>query len=330
MKPEEIKAVQNKIPGVFEKIYGYRASSLWEIGGYQNRVFEFSYGQDPLILRVTPSRHRNREQLQAEITVVNRLKEEGIPVAASITLPGTNSIEEVHLEGQTYYLCVFEKAPGKTWIEEPQNEDTFFEAGKVLARIHKKNKELPDGLSRPSWKENHYLQNAFRCIPAEKSWVVKKMEKHLAKMESFPRGECQFGLVHGDYNFANMLYEDKRVTVIDFDESEFHWFVYDLAVYLFYYLLGGDPANMDLEANRLVWKKFGEGYCQEKELDPEMVERLPEFLRLREFILYSSLHGHFNRGRWGKWQKDFISTAEARIREDRPFADMDFNRLLGF
>jgi len=329
MDKGNIKTIQNQIPKIIEKIYGINVSSLVEIGGYQNRVFEFKYKKRKLILRVTPENHRTREQLKAEITMVKTLKEQGIPVAGPVTLPGSSPVEKVDLEGDIYYLCVFEKAPGKTWIEEPQDERTFLDAGKVLGKIHRENEKLPEKFNRPSWQENHYLKNAYKFIPMEKSWVIEKMEQHLEKMENFPRPRDQFGLVHGDYNFGNMLYEDNRVTIIDFDEAEFHWYIYDLAVYLFYYLLGGDPAKMDLEPNKLVWQKLAEGYNQEKKLDREMVERLPDFFRLREFILYSSLYGSLSRGSWGKWQKDFIRTTEERLQEGRPFVDLDFNRLLG-
>lgn len=329
MNREKIKAIQNRIPKIIDKIYPIDQASLHEIGGYQNRVFEFEYKDQKYILRVTPQDHRTLKQIKAELELIHKLKEEGIPVANSVTLPGAAPVEEVELEGNTYYLCVFERAPGKTWIEEPQDEKTFLEAGRVLGKIHTKNEKLPKKLERPCWKENHYLKNAYKFIPAEKSWVIEKMENHLDKLDKLPRTENNFGLVHGDYNFANMLYDDNRVTIIDFDEAEYNWFIYDLAVYLFYYLLGGDPANMDLETNKLVWKKLGEGYSGEKKLDPEMVEMLPDFLRLREFILYSSLYGSFARGSWGKWQKDFVRTTEERLKKDQPFVEMHFNRLLG-
>ncbi len=329
MDQGKIKTIQNQIPKIIEKIYPIEAATLQEIGGYQNRVFEFTYKNNQFILRVTPREHRSCQQIEAELELVNKLKNEGIPVASSVKLPGASAVEEVELEGDTYYLCVFEKAPGKTWIEEPQNEKTFLEAGRVLGKIHTKNEKLPEKLARPCWRENHYLQNACKFIPAEKSWVLEKMENHIGKLDKLPRTKNNFGLVHGDYNFANMLYDDSKVTIIDFDEAEYNWFIYDLAVYLFYYLLGGDPANMELEPNQLVWKKLGEGYSGEKKLDPELVARLPDFLRLREFILYSSLHGSLARGSWGKWQKDFIRTTEDRLKKNQPFVDMDFNRLLG-
>jgi len=329
MDREKIKTIQNLIPKIIEKIYPIDRASLREIGGYQNRVFEFTHNNKQFILRVTPAEHRTRQQIEAELEMIHKLKEEGIPVANSVTLPGAAPVEKVELEGNTYFLCVFEKAPGKTWIEEPQNENTFLEAGRVLGKIHTKNEKLTEKLERPSWRENHYLRNACKFIPAEKSWVIEKMENHLEKMDKLPKTKNNFGLVHGDYNFANMLYDDNRVTIIDFDEAEYNWFIYDLAVYLFYYLLGGDPANMDLEPNKLVWKKLGEGYSGEKNLDPEMVEMLPDFLRLREFILFSSIYGKLPQGSWGKWQKDFIRTTEERLKKNLPFVDMDFNRLLG-
>jgi len=48
------------------------------------------------------------------------------------------------------------------------------------------------------------------------------------RLERYGKSKDRFGLVHADMRLANLLVADKDVTVIDFDDCGFSWFMYDL------------------------------------------------------------------------------------------------------
>ena len=323
MRLETINEIRAELPDLIRQYFPVQVWSLQELGGYQNWVYQMSCHDRPYIVRVTPASHRSLAELKAEISFVNRLYEQSIPVSASVTFSGTPTIQRVKLEQETCFLTVFEKAPGLNWGDVVQNETHYREAGRVLALIHRESKRHTTRINRPLWSENHYIRAAKRAIPDEKLWVLYKMVEHIARLRELPQVEGEFGLVHGDYHYANMLYRDDGVTVFDFDEVEYHWYSYDLAVYLFYQLLGSDPGAMDIATTARVWAPFLEGYAAEQPLPDNLTERLDDFLRLREFMLYSSIYGSVPRRPWDTWRKRYIAEADRRFKSDRPFVDLD-------
>lgn len=323
MDRRTVEEIRTNIPDIIQAHYPVEFWSMQEHGGYQNWVYEVRCHGRPLILRVTPAGHRSLTELKAELTIVNALRERGIRVAAPMRLSGIPTINRVRLQRNTYFIVVFETAPGMTWSERPQREEDFFEAGQVLASIHAETERMPAGIERPYWDQNHYFRIAKRVIPREKRWVLHEMNEHIAKLSEYERTPGEFGLVHGDYQFANMLYSDDGITVIDFDEVEYHWYLYDLAVYIFYYLLGTDPSSINVDANRIVWRRFLQGYESERGLPSRFEERLHDFLRLREFMLYSSLYASLPRRPWGEWQKNFVAETERRLKAGAPFVEIE-------
>ncbi len=323
MDSRTIEEIRAYIPDIIRQQYPVQVWSMQEHGGYQNWVYQVSCHDRPLILRVTPASRRSLTQLKAELTIVNALRQRGIRVAAPLQLSGVPTINRVRLSENTYFIIVFETAPGMTWSERPQREEDFFEAGQVLARIHAETEQIPRGFERPKWNRNYYLRIAKRVIPRERRWVLHRMNEHIEKLHEYEETPGEFGLVHGDYQFANMLYSPEGITVIDFDEVEYHWYLYDMAVYIFYYLLGKDPSTIDVDANRIVWRRFVQGYESRRGLPSDIEHRLHDFLRLREFMLYSSLFASLPRRPWGDWQKNYVAETERRLKAGEPFVDIE-------
>lgn len=323
MNLDQIKEIRDTIPGIISEYYPVQVWSLYELGGYQNWVYQISCEDRQMVVRVTPAAHRRFSHLQSEIALVNALHRRGVPVAAPVQHPRVPVIRRVKLRKGTYYLSTFEKAPGLTWREVPKRDAIFLDAGRVLARIHTETANISHTLARPSWEENHYLRAARRAIPCDRRWVLHKMIDHIGRLRELPHGQSEYGLIHGDYQFSNMLYSSGGVTVIDFDEAEYNWYAYDLAVYLFYILLGSDPGDMDLAAGGRIWRRFLEGYSAERRLPDALFERLPDFLRLREYKLYSSIFCSLGIRPLGAWQSSFLWNTEQRLKSDRPFIDVE-------
>ncbi|MCM1989246.1 phosphotransferase enzyme family protein [Oceanirhabdus seepicola] len=323
MKEAIINDIRNNIKKVIKQ--KYNITELNELGGYQNFIYEGQLNSRKYIFRITDNSHRNKSELREEIELINILVKNGAPVTKPVKFPSLDYVEEIKSDKETYFVCVFEKVKGVNWNEKPQSDENIFNAGKALGKMHRIVQNTERNFKREAWDKNQYLQIAKEVIP-DKS-IHNKLDELISRLNQLPKTKESYGVIHGDYLFCNMLYDGDNITVIDFDECEYNWFIYDIAVYLFYYILGGDPKNIDIEPNEKLFKTFMEGYKQENKIDMFWIEKLNEFFRLREFILLSSIYRSSYPDSLGKWQKDYIEVTEERIRNNIPFVDIDFKKL---
>ena len=66
--------------------------------------------------------------------------------------------------------------------------------------------------------------------PAEAAVLARLDEALRHRLAAFGTGSDRYGLVHADTRLANLLVDDDGgVSVIDFDDCGFGWYLYDLA-----------------------------------------------------------------------------------------------------
>jgi len=59
--------------------------------------------------------------------------------------------------------------------------------------------------------------------------VLARLDRVLRdRLAAFGAGPQRYGLVHADTRLANLLVDGGRVSVIDFDDSGFSWYLYDV------------------------------------------------------------------------------------------------------
>ena len=71
-------------------------------------------------------------------------------------------------------------------------------------------------------------QDGIGVGPAEHA-VLGRLDGVLRdRLAAFGTGPQRYGLVHADTRLANLLVDGGRVSVIDFDDSGFSWYLYDV------------------------------------------------------------------------------------------------------
>jgi Ser/Thr protein kinase RdoA (MazF antagonist) len=71
-------------------------------------------------------------------------------------------------------------------------------------------------------------QDGLGVGPSERR-VLGRLDSVLrARLRAYGTGPARYGLVHADTRLANLLVHDGSVSVIDFDDSGFRWYLYDL------------------------------------------------------------------------------------------------------
>jgi Ser/Thr protein kinase RdoA (MazF antagonist) len=142
-------------------------------------------------------------------------------------------------------------------LDLPVNEilDLYHRLGSLLARLHQATDTLilPDYFARPRWDIpglvgqtpfwgrfwDHPLASADQRVLLRQSRIFldERLTRHLA-------GGASFGLIHADVLRENILVQDKRMTLIDFDDSGYGFRLYDLGTALLHCLI--EPAFFDI------------------------------------------------------------------------------------
>jgi len=99
-----------------------------------------------------------------------------------------------------------------------------------------------------------------------------------------PDAEAMAKLIHADLRLANLLVENGRIGVIDFDDCGFGWFGFDFAAAVSF--IETDP---QLPALMAAWV---EGYRSVATLDEAHAAMLPVFVMLRRMQLTAWIASH--------------------------------------
>ena len=230
--------------------FGIDPDSLAELEGFENFVYTGQVEGEPRILRVTHSLHRPEEHIRGEILWINDMATYEIPVATALTSVAGNFTEIIfHPVSHTYFTAaLFVLAPGVILDDDPEakarywNSDLFEQWGEVLAKIHNHAQyQAPKlGIQRPQWDEYDVL-DLEKFIPRDQKLILEVARTHLAKLHQLPKSPECFGLTHADLTQWNFNVHEGKLTVYDFDSTEYAWFVKDLAVSLYMPL----PATKD-------------------------------------------------------------------------------------
>jgi Ser/Thr protein kinase RdoA (MazF antagonist) len=309
MHREEIVEICNqKVLDEAAQLFGIRKAALKvfpEYEGAANLVYEYNLAGRPLILRLSFTSERTHNQIQAELHFVEYLAEKGVRVSKPVRSQKGNLIETLQAQGIDFQVVSFVKGKG---MRVPDNgyryrvdapiEEYFQNWGQVLGQMHRVTKRyqpLNEKIRRPAWFELHKNRlSIVDKLPGHLNIVVDRIQATLEEIKSLPKDQDSYGLIHGDFNDGNFTvdYLNGDITVFDFDDSCYFWFVYEIASAweggigrVMFRDLNERQSFMDRYMDQVM-----EGYNRENALPAEWLERLPLFVKLiqiEEFLHYA-------------------------------------------
>jgi len=314
--------------------YSFRQESVKRLGSFESFVFEFHKDGTEYILKVTPGSHRPTAQIQGELDWVNYLADNGVSAARAIPSQAGSLVEVVNLDGleasgeSFYTLVVFEKAKGRLATKEDWTPQLFTNWGQIIGRMHaltKKYEPSNPAFRRPMWHEDVDL-NAHKHIPASQEEVLDKFDRLMERLHSLPTGPDSFGLVHEDLHHFNFFVDNGRITVFDFDDARYHWFADDLVIPLFYAVRDAELGQESTAYAQHFLTCLLEGYARENSPAPVWFELMPDFLKLREIVLYTIIYAE-EAFELNGWCRRFYDGRRERIEKDVPVIDLDFGQF---
>ncbi len=269
-----------------------RLSKFDDSEGCANLVYRYQRDDQPRILRITYNPDRPVELIQAELHFVEYLARGGVRLSIPVPSEPGNLLEVIPAGGIPFIAVSFVKGKG---MRVPDNgyryregvpiQEYFQNWGRVLGQMHRLAKTyqpLSESIRRPDW----HAWKEYQDFPYRERLPIigLKYDQLITELHALPKDADSYGLIHNDFNDGNFTvdYDNGDITVFDFDDSCYFWFVYDLACAW----EGGIGRAMfrPLEERKAFMDRYMEhvlaGYTRENTLSDNWLARLPLFLRL--------------------------------------------------
>jgi Ser/Thr protein kinase RdoA (MazF antagonist) len=259
-----------------------------------NLVYDDVRDGRSLILRI--SYLKPVDQIRAELHFLNHLAQHGVRVSRPLPSLQGNLIETVQAEGICFVIVSFVKGKGMRvpdngyrYREDAPIDEYYRNWGAMLGRMHAASRSyrpISPSITRPEWFARVPCAAIDRRVPDRYPVVRQRFHDLLAQLRALPRDEPSFGLIHGDFNDGNFTvdYSNGEMTVFDFDDACYFWYVYELACAweggvgrAMFRPLGERMAFMDHYFSQVL-----EGYTEHNTLRDEWLARLPLFLKVVE------------------------------------------------
>lgn len=246
------------------------------------------------ILRAYRSEHRNQRQVKAEIELLNKLKEVGVPVSYPMQDLYGEYIRTVEAVEGKRQLVLFSYAPGHP--VSILNERQLYNLGREMARFHDVSSTIE--LQRDRWnydldtilfKPLEMLKFAFRDDPEGYLWMqqaARKVETRLTRIgtSGFSTGYCHF-----DFLPKNFHFDGDSITFFDFDFLGYGWLVNDIMTFWQHLCLEVHFGRMkQVEANN-AYAIFLNAYRKVRHLSEKELEAVPH-LSLGFWLFYMGFH----------------------------------------
>ncbi|PGX08215.1 phosphotransferase enzyme family protein [Bacillus sp. AFS033286] len=265
------------------------------LGDFENYIFKAKdKNNEDYVLRLTHSSHRSKKEVEAELDFLRYVAENGAKVAGPLYSASQNLVEELIAEDGTFFfasLFTYAKGEQVKGEESPYWGYSYFKAwGKAIGQLHRLTMNYPKTAYRDTWeKDESSIVNELEDEKVKETATVLMDEIKL-----LPIKKETFGLMHGDIHPGNFHYDGKELTIFDFDDASYNYFIHDLAMVLYYSVLFTPwTAEEKTEFVRKQLQVLRTGYEYEHRLADSWYESVPLFLRLRDIGLYGTLQKKF-------------------------------------
>lgn len=279
------------------------------LGDFENYIFRAEDEKGvSYVLRLTHSSHRSNKQVEAELHFLRYLGENGAKVAGPHYSKSKKLVEEIQAaDGTFFYASLFSYAKGESVKDATSiywGENLFEAWGKAIGQLHRLTMNSPKTEYRDTWD----IDEKAIIGELEDKQVKKIAYALIDKIKTLPIEKETFGLMHGDIHQGNFHYDGKELTIFDFDDATYNYFIHDLAMVIYYSALttNGTEEEKTLFARNQL-KIVRKGYESEHQLAEVWYDSLPLFFRLRDIGLYGTIQKKF-KGK--EMPKNFLELSE--------------------
>jgi amicoumacin kinase len=304
------------VPADLAAVYGVRASDIRFVTQVQNYVFAYQRNALEYILRLTPSSHQSKDQVMAEVEWVNDLASRDVPVAAVVPAVDGSLSRSVEIAGEQFTAVSFQKVPGEIGSREHWTPAVFAAWGQLAGRLHRESRRYePVSNRRANWVDR--LPSVI-LESLDDEIALQRLARTVETLNLIPKLNQSYGLIHADLHFWNFSVSPGGLTVFDFDNSEYNWFISDLGTAVFEAATCWYQKLPREEFIKMFLEEFIKGYEKESTLG-DAIRHLPLFAKLREICIYLVPRKRWRNRALNEFQRQFFETVRLGVVEDRPF-----------
>lgn len=295
--------LEEKILACINEIYRV---DVTKIEAVTNEMYKCMTKQGDYFARVT--NYKTYEEQLEEVTYTDFLYQEGLGVPQIITSIHGNLVEKIIVDKELF-VVLYKAAPGIHLPRSEWNASIFKKLGQEIGKLHRISQTFESMEPIKYINDWHDNEEYFflNYIPKEESIIREIAQDVLSAIKELPKSPSNYGLIHGDVWLENVLVEKNlNVTMIDFQDCEKHFYVFDLVVPIYSaleYSFAGNGNIMDYR--NAITEAIIEGYREEYEISQDMIDKLPLFMKLKEIFEYSLMHLY--------WNKEELSEEQVRI-----------------
>jgi Ser/Thr protein kinase RdoA (MazF antagonist) len=187
-----------------------------------NDTYLVILGADKYILRLYRGAWRSRQAIDAEVMLIERCAEFGLPVSTPIRDRGGTAVQTFSAPGTPRYAVLYSYAEGEPL--DRQREEDLALLGRFTADLHQLSVSLPAGLPRPRFDIDDllieplaHLQTCLRYHPDLFDELASLGTRLISSASRLVRSAPAM-LIHGDLQCRNVhIDRPNRITVFDFD-----------------------------------------------------------------------------------------------------------------
>lgn len=308
--------------------YQISMEQIQTLDGFESFIYVFEGEDGPGILRITHSIRRSPDLIRGELDWIIYLKVGGASVAHPIPSKSGELVEIVEDgTGGSFLATAFEKAEGEPHGGKEWSADLLRQYGQIIGRLHHLSREYQP--RQASWKrlewDDPVMLEVEQYLPVEDQKIKNIYGELRDYLGALPRDNETYGLIHQDAHRGNFFVNQSgKITLFDFDDCVYSWYINDIALVLFYAAMGREDQS---EFVSQFLTGFLPGYYSENKLHAAWFKEIPYFLKLREIDLYAVIHRSFDVENlddpWCAW---YMDGRKERLEKRIPFIDFDFEK----
>lgn len=268
----------------------------------ENTVFRLDIGGRRFAVRVHRAGYHTDAELRSHATWAEALSADGVVATAPVVRTVSGEVvaraatDEVPGERQ---VTVLRWVDGTMLAASPTAAvEQYRRVGALMAALHDHARRWtpPADFAALRWDADGLLGDdptwgrfwEAPLVGADDRAMLRRFRAHAReRLEAYGTADDRFGLLHGDFLPENLLVgDDGTITLLDFDDGGYGWFLFDIATALFVPLLGPDGAA--------VQDAFVAGYRSVRPLPDEQLAELGLFgaLRAATYIGWMATRSH--------------------------------------
>lgn len=191
---------------------------------------------EKFVFRIYSLNWRSKTEIDEEIKLLNRLKENAISISYALSDKENKYIQTLNAPEGDRFAVLFTFASGEKL--HIISQETHFKIGQLMAKLHKITNN--QHLNRIDYSPEIILIDPLNKISSfltndteEMSFMKSAQKFLLAEFENVNISEIRQGIVHLDIWFDNLnITSDNNITIFDFDFCGNGWLCLDIAYYI--------------------------------------------------------------------------------------------------